>query len=80
MSESYIEILGDPKDLKITDLNINIAVVERISEPFYEWYYEAVEGTGHEKYLQSRIGEMGSYLVALYTELEKRKTTSQERS
>jgi len=71
--KSYTEILGNPKELNRRDLNMNIAVVERVSQPFYEWFYEAVEGTEYEEYLRTRIAEMGDYLVLCYEEMEKRK-------
>lgn len=68
------EVLGSPESRETADLAISITVLERIMEPWYNWYYEADEGSDHEAYLQSRIKGMGDYLVACYQELERRKS------
>lgn len=78
MSINYIEALGHPSTLTRRDLNMNIEVVERVSQPFYDWFYEAVDGSEHEEYLRERIAEMGDYLVLCYEELEKRKNTNSD--
>lgn len=73
--EDYVALLGHPKDKDRQDIQISIIAMERVAEPFYEWYYEADEGTEHEAYLLERIKHMGDYLVLCYEELERRAVT-----
>jgi hypothetical protein len=76
--KSYIELIGDPKKLSRADISMNITAMERVSEPFYEWYYEAKKGTEYEDYLHTRIADMGDYLVLCYDELNRRKETKSD--
>lgn len=78
MSREYIDKVGDPKKMSRTKLTTTIAAVERVSEPFYDWFYNADEGTDYEAYLQERIAAMGSYLIACYSELESRSNTGSD--
>jgi len=70
--EDYTVLLGHPKDKDRQDIIISIMAMEKVCEPFYNWYYEAVPGTDDEAYLLERIKYMGDFLVLCYEELQKR--------
>lgn len=76
--DDYVAVLGHPKDKARQDILISIMAMEKVCEPFYEWYYEADPGTEHEAYLLERIKYMGDYLILCYEELQRRNDTEHD--
>jgi len=70
--QEYIDRVGAPSEMTLEDLNITIAAVERVAQPFHDWYQDAPEGSEIEAYLIERIADMGAYLVELYRERNRR--------
>ena len=74
----YFDRIGDPATKTREDLNITLMAIERVTAPFYEWYYDAPEGSEHEAWLLSRIKIMGDYHIACLNELAKRQETGSD--
>ena len=74
----YFDRVGDPATKTREDLNITLMAIERVAAPFYEWYYDAPEGSEHEAWLLSRIKSMGDYQIACLNELAKRQETGSD--
>jgi hypothetical protein len=74
----YFDRVGDPATKTREDLNISLLAIERVAAPFYEWYYDAPEGSEHEAWLLSRIKSMSDYHIACLNELAKRQETGSD--